>query len=161
MTAAPARVDVPLALRAAIADLYHAYAEALDDCAFERWPDFFVEDCFYKVTARHNHELGLPLGEMYCESKGMLLDRVTAIRQTSMYVPRRVRHFITNIRVRAVGPQGIESRANFALHQTLPEAATALFLSGQYRDRIVEQDGTLLFAERLCIHDALQVPTSL
>jgi hypothetical protein len=49
----------------------------------------------------------------------------------------------------------IQCRANFALHQTLPESTTELFLSGEYRYRTVDQDGTLLFAERLCIHDAI------
>ena len=149
------RIEVSLELRARVADLYHAYAEALDDREFERWPEFFRDDCLYKVTARHNHELGLPLGEIYCESKRMLQDRVTAIRQTAMYAPRAVRHFISNVRIHGIAPDGIECRANFALHQTLPEATTELFLSGEYRDRIVEDAGTLLFAERLCIHDQL------
>jgi anthranilate 1,2-dioxygenase small subunit len=155
------RTEISLELRARVADLYYAYAEALDDHEFERWPDFFLDECLYKVTARTNFTRGLPLGEIYCESKGMLQDRVTTIRQTAMYVPRAVRHFITNLSIHAVGPDGIQSRANFALHQTLPDGETQLFLSGQYRDRIVEAEGTLLFAERLCIHDALVVPTSL
>ncbi len=155
------RPQLSLELRARIADLYHAYAEALDDRAFERWPEFFRDDCLYKVTARQNHERGLPLGEIYCESKRMLQDRVTAIRQTAMYAPRTMRHFISNIRVHEIESDGIACRANFALHQTLPEATTELFLSGEYRDRIVEEGGALLFAERLCIHDALVVPTSL
>jgi 3-phenylpropionate/cinnamic acid dioxygenase small subunit len=86
---------------------------------------------------------------------------VTTIRQTAMYMPRFVRHFITNLRVNAAGPDGIQSRANFALHQTMPDAETQLFLSGEYCDRIVEAEGGLFFAERLCIHDALVVPTSL
>ncbi len=155
------RTEVSLELRARIADLYHAYAEALDDLEFERWPDFFLDDCLYKVTARTNVAQGLPLGEIYCESKRMLQDRVTTIRQTALYVPRFVRHFITNLRIHAVGPDGIRCRANFALHQTMPDAETQLFLSGEYRDRIVEAEGGLLFAERLCVHDALVVPTSL
>ena len=155
------RPEVSLELRARIADLYHAYAEALDDLEFERWPNFFLDECLYKVTARTNVAQGLPLGEIYCESKRMLQDRVTTIRQTAMYAPRFVRHFITNLRVNAARPDGIQSRANFALHQTMPDAETQLFLSGEYRDRIVEAEGGLFFAERLCIHDALVVPTSL
>jgi anthranilate 1,2-dioxygenase small subunit len=150
-----------LEFRARIADLYYAYAEVLDDRKFERWPNFFVEDCVYRVTSRDNHERRLPLSEIWCESRRMLEDRVTAIRQTAMYAPRRLRHFIANIRVGSATGDGIPCRANFTLHQTLPDQPTELFLSGEYQDRVVEIEGTLRFAERLCIHDALVVPTSL
>jgi 3-phenylpropionate/cinnamic acid dioxygenase small subunit len=148
-------------LRARIEALYYDYAAVLDDKEFARWPDLFTEDCFYRVTSRENIELGLPLGIILAESRGMLQDRVVALLETSMYVPRRVRHFITNIRIFDPEPTGIRVRANFSVHQTLPDQETGMYLSGEYQDRLVEQGGRLLFAEKLCIHDATVVPISL
>jgi salicylate 5-hydroxylase small subunit len=37
------------------------YAAALDERRFDDWPEFFVEEGLYKVQARENHEMKLPL----------------------------------------------------------------------------------------------------
>ena len=147
-------------LRERVVALYLDYAETLDDNKFEQWPDFFTEECLYKLQSRENFKLGLPLGVMHCESRGMLFDRVTGIRQTSMYVPRTVRRFVTNIRVKETGAAGIKARANFALHESLDDQPTQLFLSGEFFDTIVEENGVLKFKERLCIHDGTVIPLS-
>jgi anthranilate 1,2-dioxygenase small subunit len=42
----------------------------------------------------------LPLALIYCESRNMLLDRVAALRETALFVPRMVRHLTGNIRLR-------------------------------------------------------------
>jgi anthranilate 1,2-dioxygenase small subunit len=148
-------------LRLRIADLYAAYAEALDDGALERWPDFFTADCVYKVVSRANLERRLPLAIIYCESRAMLQDRVVALRQTALYVPRLTRRLIANIRPRRGEDGSLAVRANFAIHQSLPEEPVALFLTGEYRDRLVEEAGALRFAEKICVHDGEVIPTSL
>jgi 3-phenylpropionate/cinnamic acid dioxygenase small subunit len=154
-------VDVSLELRARLADLYCAYSDALDDGELERWPDFFLEDCLYKVVPRENHERGLPLALIYAESRRMLVDRVVALRETALYAPRRMRHLTGTIRVRAAGPEGLRLTASFMLAQTMVDQPSQLFLCGRYHDRVVESDGGLLFAERICVYDSTIVPTSL
>src|SRR5438477_12727919 len=99
MIAAPG-LDVPLELRARLADLYSAYSDALDEGALEHWPEFFTEKCLYKVMPRENFEQGLPVALIYCESRTMLVDRVVALRETALFVPRTVRHLTGNIRLR-------------------------------------------------------------
>ena len=160
MIAAPG-LDPPAALRARLADLYCSYGDALDEGALERWPDFFTEECLYQVIPRENFDRGLPIALMFCESRNMLADRVTAIRETALYVPRLVRHFISNIRLRAIEPDGLRLTANFALCQTMADQPSALFLCGRYHDRVVEDSGELRFAERICVYDSTIVPTSL
>ena len=76
---------VPLELRYEIEELLAEYAAVLDAADLERWPEFFTEQCFYEVIPRENYDRGLPLAIMRCESKGMLKDRVVAIRDTMMY----------------------------------------------------------------------------
>ncbi len=51
-----------VARRLELADLYTDYADCLDSDAFERWPEFFTEDCAYRITSSENYEAGLPLG---------------------------------------------------------------------------------------------------
>ncbi len=102
MIAAPG-LDPPAALRLRLGNLYCAYGDALDEGALERWPDFFTEECRYQVIPRDNLDRGLPIALIYCESRDMLADRVTAIRETALYVPRLMRHFVSNIRLRAIG----------------------------------------------------------
>jgi 3-phenylpropionate/cinnamic acid dioxygenase small subunit len=147
--------------RTRLADLYCAYDDALNDGELERWPELFTNACVYKVVPRENHELGLPIAVIYCESRDMLFDRVVALRETALYAPRIVRRITSAACVRAIEDDGLRVTANFAVFQTVPDRPSELFLCGRYQDRIVDDAGTLRFAERLCIYDSTIVPTSL
>ena len=48
-------------------ELYAAYTACLDEERFEEWPEFFVEQCLYKIVPRENFERGLPLATWLCE----------------------------------------------------------------------------------------------
>ena len=150
MIAAPG-LDAPPALRMRLADLYCAYADALDDGELESWPEYFTEDCVYKIIPRENFEQNLPIALIYCESRDMLIDRVTAIRETALYVPRLLRHLTGNIRLREIGPDGLRLTASFALLQTMVDRPSELFMCGRYHDRVVEDGDRLRFSERICV----------
>jgi len=113
------------------------------------------------VLPRENFERNLPIGLIACESRAMLRDRITALRETALYAPRIVRHFVSSLRIRAVEPDGIRASANFLLIQSMVDQPSEVFLAGTYHDRIVEVDGALCFAEKLCVYDSTIVPTSL
>jgi len=153
-------LDVPLELRARIGDLYCAYECALDDGELERWPEFFIETCTYKVMPRENQERDLPVAVIYCESRDMLIDRVVALRETALYAPRILRRMTGVPYLRAIDNDGLHLTANFALFQTMQDQPTEMFLSGRYQDRAVDDRGALRFAERLCIYDSTIIPTS-
>ncbi|MBV8779118.1 MAG: hypothetical protein JO032_01460 [Alphaproteobacteria bacterium] len=149
------------ALRERLADLYGAYDEALNEGRYEDWPGFFTEACLYKITARENHEMGLPVGLVYAESRGMLTDRVAALRNTVLYAPRLVRNLTSGIVLRAIDGDGMRLSASFASFQTMLNEPSQVFLCGRFYDRVVDDGGTLRFAERVCVTDATLVPTSL
>ncbi len=152
---------MPLELRAQLADLYCAYDNALNDGELERWPELFTDACVYKVIPRENHEQGLPVALIYCESRDMLCDRVVALRETALYAPRTVRRITSAVCVRAIGDDGLRLTADFALLQSMPNRPSELFLCGCCEDLVVDDGGILRFAERLCIYDSTIVPTSL
>ena len=148
-------------LRDEIEALYADYAEALDDNELERWPDFFTEECLYKLVPRENWERDLPLALMLCESKGMLRDRVTAVRNTAVYAPRTFRHLIGQFRIKAEAPERIRVRANYVVFQTLVDDLTRIQNAGKSIDLIVRTPEGLRFREKICVFDSVLVPNSL
>ncbi len=148
-------------LRIRLADLYAAYDDALDEGELERWPELFTETCLYKIISRENYDSALPLGLLQAESRGMLADRVAAIRKTSLFAPRIVRRIVSGVVLRAIAPDGMRLSASFAAFQTMLNEPSQVFLCGRLYDRVVEDGGMLRFAERICVPDATLVPTSL
>lgn len=142
-----------VALRQEI-ELFNAeYCAVLDANDLERWPDFFTEDALYRVTARENAELDLPVGLVYCEGRAMMTDRAVAISRTQMFAPRYMLHLLGLTRVEAETPEGIVAQTPFMLVQTLVEGPSTLHLAGCYHDRFVHLEGRLLLAERQVVHD--------
>jgi 3-phenylpropionate/cinnamic acid dioxygenase small subunit len=148
-------------LRLELEALYAEYTAALDEERFEAWPDFFTNDCTYKIIPRENFERGLPLATWLSESRDNLLDRVVAIRKTMVYAPRYMRRLVTGIRVLGWAGDELQARASYLALETLTDETTRVFNTGQYRDRIVVEDARLKFREKLCVFDSLLVPNSL
>jgi salicylate 5-hydroxylase small subunit len=148
-------------LRDEIEALYADYAEALDDNELERWPEFFIEDCLYKLVPRENWERKLPIALMLCESKGMLRDRVNAVRNTALYAPRTFRHLIGQFRIEAETPERMRVRANYVVFQTLVDDLTRIQNAGKYIDLVVRTPDGLRFREKICVFDSVLVPNSL
>ena len=147
--------------RIALDDLYGDYADLLDDDRLELWLDLFAATCEYRAVARENWVRGLPLSTMWCETRGMLADRIMAIRQTSMYIPRTLRHLVGRPRVTSLGPRWAVE-ASFVVTQTLAQEPTTLFAAGRYHDIVVEDDdGRLRFASKVAVYDSDLVPNSL
>ncbi len=152
---------IAISLQFELEDLYSRYASALDDGPLDAWPDFFAEQCLYLIIPRENVELGYPLAIMRCESRDMLRDRVTAIKETMMYEPRYLRHHVTNLRVLSREPQKLTATANFSVIEVLPEALPRILMCGRYQDTLEQHDSTWLFTERRCIFDSTLVPNSI
>ena len=148
-------------LRLALEELYAGYAACLDDERFEDWPEFFSDPCVYKIVPRENFERGLPLATWLCESKGYLVDRVTAIRRTAVYAPRYVRRMVSGIRALGWTKGVLEVRANYLALETLQDEVTRVLNAGHYRDKLVVEKGRLKFREKICVFDSLLVPNSL
>lgn len=142
-----------IALRQEI-ELFNAeYCAVLDANELELWPAFFTEDALYRITARENAELGLPVGLVYCEGRAMMEDRAVAIARTQMFAPRYMLHLLGATRVQAESADGILAQTPFVLVQTLVEGPSTLHLAGCFHDRFVHEEGRLLLAERQVIHD--------
>jgi 3-phenylpropionate/cinnamic acid dioxygenase small subunit len=140
--------------------LYYDYAAAIDE-EVERWPNLFTEDARYRVTSRENFDRDLPLAPIYCQGRGMIVDRAMAVRQTTVYAKRFMRHAITNVRVAGADGGALSARAVFAIYETGEDTISRLFAVGRYIDTIVRSDNGLLFRDKLCVLDSNVVIGSL
>src|SRR4051794_41876206 len=68
-----------------LAALNADYAAAIDDDRLEEWPEFFREDCLYKITSSDNLRDSNEAGIVYADSRAMLADRVLALRRGGIY----------------------------------------------------------------------------
>ncbi|HEV2300091.1 MAG TPA: aromatic-ring-hydroxylating dioxygenase subunit beta [Stellaceae bacterium] len=149
------------ALREAVEELCAAYAECIDEDRLEEWPDFFVDDCRYRITNRADHLEGLPHGVVYAASKGMLTDRVTALRRANIYERHLYRHMLGRVLIERVEGGVAIARSNFLVVRIMHDGATDLFASGRYLDRIEVSRRPSRFIERLVVCDSPKLDTLL
>jgi anthranilate 1,2-dioxygenase small subunit len=150
-----------IARRLELEALYTDYAASLDSDALERWPEFFIEDCTYRITSAENYEAGLPLGLIYATSKNMLKDRVSALREANIYEPQRYRHLISGIRIEREGEGALEVTANFLVVRTMQDGAMMLFAAGRYVDRVAPGAAGWRFARKTVVLDSRRIDTLL
>jgi anthranilate 1,2-dioxygenase small subunit len=141
--------------------LYTDYAACLDSDALEHWPEFFIEECVYRVTSAENYDADLPLGLIYATSRNMLRDRVNALRQANIYEPQRYRHLISNVRVHRDDIDALEVWANFLVVRTMQDGAMTVFAVGRYVDSVVRGVAGWHFARKTVILDSRQIDTLL
>lgn len=142
--------------------LYNRYAQLLDDGPLERWPDLFTEHCSYRVIPRDNHDAGLPLAIIRCDSRDMLRDRVRAVQETIMHEPRYLRHHITNVSASLSEDGPINVVAHYSVIEVLPDELPRILSVGRYLDVVVRSaDGALRFLEKQVVYDSVLVPNSI
>ncbi len=146
-----------------LAELNGAYAAAIDADRLEAWPDFFVEDCLYKVTTAENLRRGYSAGVIYADSRAMLRDRVSALRKANIYERHTYRHIIGLPRILDAGDtsDGATAETPFLVVRTMREGRMDLFATGLYLDRVRGERGALRFAERIVACDSQRFDTLL
>ena len=144
-----------------LARLYADYADVVDSADWQQWPEFFTDQCTYKLQPRENFDRGLPLATLSFESKGMLRDRVYGITETLFHDPYYQRHVVGVPRVLNVDGDRIVSEANYAVFRTKPDEVTTVFNVGRYLDTVRKTPQGLKFESRVCIFDSELIPNSI
>lgn len=144
-----------------ITQLYADYARAVDSGNWDLWPEFFVEDCSYKLIPRENYERNFPLTTLSFESKGMLKDRVYGIRETLYHDPYYQRHVVGVPLIKSVEADRIEAEANYTVFRTKLSEESTVFNVGKYIDVIVRTPEGLKFESKTCVYDTELIPNSI
>ncbi|ODV42045.1 salicylate hydroxylase [Cupriavidus sp. UYMMa02A] len=141
--------------------LYADYAAALDNGELDRWPEFFLDECVYKVQPRENFDRGFPLATISLESKGMLKDRVFGVRETLFHDPYYQRHVVGAPRVLADDGERLSVEANYAVFRTKQSKLSEVFNTGRYVDLVQRTQKGMKFASRICVFDSEMIPNSI
>jgi len=136
-----------------LVELNAAYARAIDNEQFESWPDLFADPCLYKVTTAENLARGLEAGIMYADSRGMLRDRVSALRKANIYERQRYRHIVglPVVLGRDDGAASVETP--FLIVRIMRDGTMDVFATGRYLDKVTDDDGALKLQERIVACD--------
>jgi salicylate 5-hydroxylase small subunit len=141
--------------------LYSDYAAAVDSAQWEKWIDFFTDECEYKIQPRENYDRGFPLCTLALLSKNMLKDRVYGIHETLYHDPYYQRHVVGLPIIREEKDNVIIAEANYAVFRTKLSGESTVFNVGRYLDRITRDATGLKFNSRLCIYDSEMIPNSI
>jgi 3-phenylpropionate/cinnamic acid dioxygenase small subunit len=148
-------------LQSRVAQLNADYARAIDDDRLEDWPEFFADPCLYTITSADNHRKGLPAGLMYADSKGMLRDRVAALREANIYERQTYRHLIGLPAMLGEAEGGVQAETPFLVVRIMRDGRMDLFATGRYLDAVVKEAGALRFRERIVVCDSSRIDTLL
>ncbi len=144
-----------------VAQLNAEYARAIDDDRLEQWPAFFTDPCLYKITSADNHRRGLEAGLIYADSRGMLEDRVAALREANIYERQAYRHLVGLPAIRPGANGAVHAETPFLVVRVMRDGTMDLFATGRYIDTMVDADGALRFRERVVVCDSSRVDTLL
>jgi 3-phenylpropionate/cinnamic acid dioxygenase small subunit len=144
-----------------IAAFLTRYTDALDDGRIDEWANFFTEDGNYQITTRENEEAGYPVGIVYCEGRGMLVDRIKALKVANIYESHVYCHINGQPTISNETNGLCSVRSNFVVYRTMYDGRVEVFATGKYLDVIRRDEAGLRFKERRAIVDSRRVDTLL
>ncbi|MGI6873354.1 aromatic-ring-hydroxylating dioxygenase subunit beta [Amycolatopsis sp. 3B14] len=157
-----------LDLHAETRDWMYAEAELLDDGFERKWLETMVsKDIVYQVPLRQTVErargAGWVDGTYHLDERyGSLETRVA--RNETQYAwaedpPSRIRHFVTNLRVREDADGLVRARTNLLVYRTRQDAVVPQMLAGERWDTLRREDGVLRLLERRVLLDLTAIGT--
>ncbi|KRR22707.1 aromatic-ring-hydroxylating dioxygenase subunit beta [Bradyrhizobium retamae] len=138
-----------------------AYVRCIDNGQLEAWPDFFEENCTYKITTADNYALGLEAGVIFANSRGMLCDRVASLREANIYERHVYRHFLGQPWILAEDAAEVSSETSFFVVRIMRGGATDVYATGRYLDVYRLNGGAPKIRERIVVCDSSRFDTLL
>ncbi|MDP4594440.1 MAG: nuclear transport factor 2 family protein [Beijerinckiaceae bacterium] len=138
-----------------------AYARVIDNDELEKWPDFFTEDCVYKITTAANFAKGYEVGVVYANSRGMVRDRVSALRDANIYEKQSYRHILGMPVIMSDDAKGVRTETSFIVVRIMRDGVNDLYASGRYFDLYRRQAESVKLAERIVVCDSQRFDTLL
>ena len=145
----------------AVERLLARYVASIDEDRLEEWPGYFTEHCRYQIISAENYRQNLPIGVFFADSRAMLQDRVTALRQVNVYEPQTYRHLVSSILVSEEARGIVTAQSNYMVVRIMHDGASMLFSTGRYLDRITFENGNPLFLEKIVVSDSSRIDTLL
>jgi anthranilate 1,2-dioxygenase small subunit len=138
-----------------------AYVRCIDNGALEAWPDFFEENCIYKITTADNFAQGLEAGVIFANSRGMLIDRVASLREANVYERHVYRHFLGQPWILSQDGAEVRSETSFFVTRIMRDGTTDIYATGRYMDVYRLNGGAPKLRERIVVCDSSRFDTLL
>ena len=145
----------------AIARAQADHARCLDDDRLEQWPDFFTDDCLYRVTSADNMREGYEASLIFLNSKGMVRDRVSALRTANIYERQAYRHILGQPSILSVEGESATSETSFMVARIMRDGRTDLFATGRYLDIWRRLGDGVTLTARIVVCDSSRIDTLL
>ena len=139
----------------------NAYARCIDNGNLEAWPDFFEENCTYKITTADNYTQGLEAGVIFANSRGMLRDRVASLREANIYERHVYRHFLGQPWIVSEDAGEVHSETSFFVARIMRDGTTDVYATGRYIDVYRLNRDTPKLRERIVVCDSSRFDTLL
>ncbi|WP_439587148.1 aromatic-ring-hydroxylating dioxygenase subunit beta [Hydrogenophaga sp.] len=143
----------------AIADFLERYCHTLDDGSVDDWSAYFEQDGVYRVTTRENVEANRPIGIVLCEGRGMMDDRIKALKIANIFESHTFRHMVGRPIVEPEFEGRFTVRSSFSVFRIMYTGKTDLFATGRYEDVVSVSESGILFAERSVVLDSRLLDT--
>ena len=144
-----------------IAHAQAEYARCIDDDRLEAWPDFFSESCVYKITTAENLREGLEAGIIFANSRDMLRDRVSALREANIYERQSYRHILGQPCILSDDGAEVRSETSFLVLRTVQDGDSAIYATGRYLDIYAIGADVAKLKERIVVCDSSRINTLL
>jgi anthranilate 1,2-dioxygenase small subunit len=144
-----------------IAQVQAAYARCIDNGDLAAWPDFFEEKCIYKITTADNHNDGLEAGVVFANSRAMLVDRVSSLREANIYERHAYRHFLGQPWIQSLDGTQVRSETSFFVVRIMRDGVTDVYATGRYLDVYTLNGSSARLIERIVVCDSSRFDTLL
>jgi p-cumate 2,3-dioxygenase beta subunit len=134
-------------------------AELIDDWRLPEWAELYTSDARYDVTSLDCED---PLASSAAESLFVLADdkeRLTSRAKRLMkktahaeYPHSKVRHIVSNVRVKPASNGEVKARANFVVYRTKEDNTTSYMGEAHYV-LVPEAGGKILIRHKRCVLD--------
>jgi anthranilate 1,2-dioxygenase small subunit len=149
-------------------DLFHIimraqadYARCIDGGRLESWPDYFDDPCTYKITTAANYRDALEAAIVFANSRGMLIDRVSSLREANIYERHTYRHILGAPSVLEETEEGVRSETPFLVVRIMRDGEMDIFATGRYLDLYKIRNRDAKLTERIVVCDSSRIDTLL
>jgi anthranilate 1,2-dioxygenase small subunit len=141
--------------------LLSAYARCIDNGDLAAWPEFFEEKCIYKITSAANYERGLEAGIVFANSRGMLNDRITSLREANIHERHTYRHFLGQPWISSQNGSEVNCETSFFVMRIMRDGVTDVYATGRYLDKFTLNGNSAKILERIVVCDSSRFDTLL
>ena len=140
----------------AIRNLVIDCALDINDDNLEAWPGYFTEDAVYQIIPRRSFDQDLPLGVLYCEGKGMMIDRIEALWAANIFEPHTHGHWLSRSSIKETD-NGYRARTNLNVVRTMQDSGMEIYAVGKFLDEIAFENGKPLVRDRRVVFELHRV----